>query len=120
MGSDIPLVESQSPKFLIWAGKDPDYATLERVQVIKGWYEDGVLYEKILNVALSDDRKLNEDGSVPDNGATVNMETGEWLRDKGDDELFVRWQDPYFKANISAFYYLRVLEIPTASSMSLS
>ena len=115
MGSDIKLQENQVPEFLIWAGKDPDYATLDRVQVIKGWYEEGVLYEEIFNVALSDERKLNEDGSVPDNGATVNMETGEWSKDKGDDELFVRWQDPFFKADVNAFYYLRVLEVPTAS-----
>jgi hypothetical protein len=115
MGSDLSLIKGQSPEFLIWAGKDPDYATLDRIQVVKGWYDDGVLYEEIFNVVLSDDRKLNEDGSVPDNGATVNMETGEWSSDKGDKELFVDWEDPYFNADVNAFYYLRVLEVPTAS-----
>ena len=115
MGSDLKLVNRKSPEFLIWAAKDPDLATLDRIQVIKGWYENGVLYEEIFDVALSDGRKLNEHGTVPDNGATVNMETGEWSRDKGDEELFVRWQDPYFNPEVNAFYYLRVLEVPTAS-----
>ena len=115
MGSDFELVNKQSPEFLIWAAKDPDFATLDRVQVIKGWYEDGALYEEIYDVALSDGRKLNEDGTVPDNGATVNMETGEWSFDKGDEELFVHWQDPYFNSEVNAFYYLRVLEVSTAS-----
>ena len=115
MGSDIELVKGKSPEFLIWAAKDPDLATLDRIQVVKGWYADGALYEEIFDVALSDGRKLNEDGSVPDNGATVNMKTGEWSKDKGDDELFVRWQDPYFNPEVNAFYYLRVLEVSTAS-----
>lgn len=115
MGSDLNLLENRSPEFLIWAAKDPELATLDRIQVIKGWYEDGALYEEIFDVALSDGRKLNDDGSVPDNGATVNMETGEWSFDKGDEELFVRWQDPYFNPEVNAFYYLRVLEVPTAS-----
>lgn len=115
MGSDLNLAENRSPEFLIWAAKDLDLATLDRIQVIKGWCENGALYEEIFDVALSDGRKLNTDGSVPDNGATVNLQTGEWSFDKGDSELFVRWQDPYFKPNVNAFYYLRVLEVPTAS-----
>ena len=115
MASDIELVKGKSPEFLIWAAKDPELATLDRIQVIKGWYEDGSLYEEIYDVALSDGRKLNEDGTVPDNGATVNMETGERSFDKGDDELFTRWQDTYFNPEVNAFYYLRVLEVPTAS-----
>lgn len=115
MGHDLKLEEGQYPEFLIWAAKDPDLATLDRIQVIKGWYENGTLYEEIFDVALSDGRALDQNGNVPDNAATVNMKTGEWSRDKGDDELFVRWQDPYFNPEVNSFYYLRVLEVPTAS-----
>lgn len=115
MGGNLKLRNGQPPEFIIWAMKDPDGANLDRVQIIKGWYKDGKLYEKIFNIALSDGRKLNADGSVPDNGATVNMQTGEWSRDKGDAELMVRWIDTEFDAAVRAFYYVRVLEVPTAS-----
>lgn len=104
MGGDLAVEVNRPPEFLIWAAKDPELATLDRIQVVKGWYENGTLYEEIFNVALSDGRKLNPDGTVPDNGATVNMETGEWSFDKGDEELFVRWQDPYFNPEVNAFY----------------
>ena len=116
MGGDLPKPPSAnaSPSFLIWAGKDAESANLDRIQVVKGWYKEGKLQEKIFNVALSDSRTLSEDGSVPDNGATVNMETGEWSKDKGDSELKTIWTDPEFDASVRAFYYLRVLELPTA------
>lgn len=115
MGSDLMVEKNRSPEFLIWAAKDPEMATLDRIQLIKGWYRDGAVYEQIFDVALSDGRKIKPDGTVPDNGATVNMETGEWSFEKGDDELFIHWQDPDFDAELNAFYYLRVLEVPTAS-----
>lgn len=115
MGGDLAKSENNSPpQFLIWASKDAESANLDRIQVVKGWYKDGKMQEKIFNVALSDGRALNEDDSVPDNEATVNMETGEWSKDKGDTELQTVWTDPEFDANVRAFYYLRVLEIPTA------
>ena len=75
---------------------------------------DGKLEEKIYNVALSDDRTVNEDGSVPDNNAPVNLETGEWAKDKGAVELTTVWTDPDFDSNARAFYYVRVLELETA------
>ncbi len=115
MGGDIQLKNGKAPSFLIWATKDAESANLDRIQVIKGWYKDGELHEKIYNVALSDNRKVNTDGSVPDNGATVNMETGAWSKDKGAIELQTVWTDPEFDAEVNAFYYLRVLELPTAS-----
>ncbi len=118
MGSDLqppqPSSHDSAPSFLIWASKDAESANLDRIQVIKGWYKDGKLQEKIFNVALSDGRTLNEDGTVPDNGASVNMETGEWAKDKGAVELQTVWKDPEFDATVRAFYYLRVLELPTA------
>ncbi len=112
MGGD--LSENKTPSFIIWAQKDAESANLDRIQVIKGWYKDGELHEKIYNVALSDNRKLNSDGTVPDNGATVNMETGEWDKSKGAIELQTVWTDPDFDASARCFYYLRVLELPTA------
>ena len=115
MGSDIPKKEGQTPEFIIWAMKDPDGANLDRIQVIKGWYKDGKQEEKIFTVALSDNRKLSADGKVPDNGATVDMKTGAWSKDKGDAELKVVWKDPEFDKTVSAFYYVRILEVPTAS-----
>ncbi|MEM6724713.1 MAG: DUF3604 domain-containing protein, partial [Bacteroidota bacterium] len=114
MGSDLNLPEGESPSFLIWASKDAQGANLDRVQVIKGWYADGQAQEKIYNVALSDNRIPNEDGTVPDNGAAVNLETGEWDQSKGAISLTTIWTDPAFDPNVKAFYYLRVLEVPTA------
>lgn len=110
MGADI---KTDHPEFLIWAAKDPDGANLDRIQVVKGWYRNGELNEKIFNVALSDQRQLHSDGKVPDNGAKINPETGAWDHTKGDKELFVRWSDPEFSQDMKAFYYLRVFEIET-------
>jgi len=113
MGSDI-VKKNQAPSFLIWAGKDPEGANLDRIQVIKGWYKDGQLSEKIFTVALSDNREVAADGSVPSNNATVNMETGAWNQSRGATTLQTVWTDPEFDPQADAFYYLRVLENPTA------
>ena len=115
MGQDM-VYNHEKPQFLIWAKRDENGANLDRIQVIKGWCDsDGAMYEEIFDVALSDGRSLNADGQVPDNGATVNMETGEWSRDKGDDEMKVVWTDEGFDPDQYSFYYVRVLEVPTAS-----
>jgi hypothetical protein len=113
MGSDLAS-ENTKPSFIIWAQKDVESANLDRIQVIKGWYKDGELHEKIYNVALSDNRKVGADGSVPNNEATVNMDTGEWDKSKGAVELQTVWTDPDFDSDVRCFYYLRVLELPTA------
>lgn len=115
MGSDLLNPAGKTPEFLIWAKKDSVGANLDRIQIIKGWHKHGQLHEKIFNVALSDGRKENHDGSIPDNGATVNFETGEWAKDKGDEEIMIVWKDPEFDPQAKAFYYVRVIEIPTAS-----
>ena len=73
------------------------------------------MLEKIFNVALSDDRTLNDDGSVPGNGAGVDLKTGAWSKDLGNIELSTVWSDPEFDPTVAAFYYVRVLELPTAS-----
>lgn len=109
MGGD--LANSQkAPGFLISAIKDPDGANLDRVQVIKGWVKaDGTSEEKVYDVALSDDRT---DGKVKV-GNTVDLETGKYTNTIGDPELKVFWTDPDFNSDQNAFYYVRVLEIPT-------
>lgn len=113
MGSDLAKAD-KAPSFLIWAGKDPEGANLDRIQVIKGWYKNGTLAEKIYTVALSDNRTINKDGTIPSNNASVNMETGAWDRSKGATSLQTVWTDPDFDPAADAFYYVRVIENPTA------
>ena len=115
MGGDLSNApQGQAPIFLIRAVKDPDGANLDRVQVIKGWNdENSELHEKIYNVALSDGRKVNKGNKSPPVGNTVNVTDASYTNTIGDPELAVVWQDPDFNENELAFYYLRVLEIPT-------
>ena len=115
MGGDLTHApDNKSPQFLIRAVKDPDGANLDRVQVIKGWRDtNGELHEKIYNVALSDDRKPNWRGKVKPVGSSVDIASVSYTNTIGDPELAVVWQDPDFKQDELAFYYLRVLQIPT-------
>ena len=115
MGGDLTNApDGLSPTFLIRAAKDPDGANLDRVQVIKGWHDtNGELFEKIYNVALSDNRKHNWRGKVKPVGNTVNVADASYTNTVGDSELAVVWQDPDFDKDQLAFYYVRVLEIPT-------
>lgn len=115
MGNDLKDPNGK-PQFLVWAKRDANGATLDRIQIIKGWADEGgAVYEEIFDVALSDGRKLNADGSVPSNGATVDRQTGAWSKDKGAEELKVIWTDEDFNPAHHSFYYVRVLEVPTAS-----
>ncbi len=102
-----------APTFLAWAVKDPESANLDRLQIIKGWLDDDGAHEKIFTVSLSDGRELNEDGTTPDNGASVDLTTGEYSADKGNVELKAVWTDPEFDATQSSYYFVRVLENPT-------
>lgn len=113
MGGDLTINANESPKFLVWALKDPMNANLDRIQIIKGWYENGTLKEKIFNVAASDNR-LKPDGTVTPTDAQVNLKTAEFDTSKGAAEFMTIWTDPDFNANTNAFYYVRVLQIPTA------
>ena len=115
MGGDLTRApKGKSPRFLIRAVKDPDGANLDRVQVIKGWRDEkGELHEKIYNVALSDGRKETRDGKVPPVGSTVDIQNTTYTNSIGDPELATMWQDPNFNKDELAFYYVRVLEIPT-------
>ncbi|WP_440875173.1 DUF3604 domain-containing protein [Thalassotalea sp. PLHSN55] len=113
MGADLDKSKAKkgkAPKFTIAALKATKGANLDRVQIVKGWLNaDGTSSEKVYDVALSDGRTS---GETPV-GNTVNMETGEYTNDIGDAELRTFWQDPDFDADQAAFYYVRVLEIPT-------
>ena len=115
MGGDLTAApEGKAPSFLIRAVKDPDGANLDRVQVIKGWRDqDGELHEKIYNVALSDGRTENPEGEAVAVGSTVNVADASYTNSIGDPDLTVVWTDPDFDPGERAFYYLRVLEIPT-------
>jgi len=115
MGGDLTQAPAgKSPRFLIRAVRDPDGANLDRVQVVKGWRDkDGQLHEKIHDVALSDSRRADSDGKVPPVGSTVDVTEATYDNSIGDPELAVVWTDPDFDRDELAFYYLRVLEIPT-------
>ncbi|QAX30761.1 DUF3604 domain-containing protein [Leisingera sp. NJS204] len=111
MGGDLARPEGDSaPSLLIHAVKDPLGANLDRVQVVKGWLgTDGKTHETIYDVVLSDGRT---DGSV-DVGDTIDPETGSYTNDIGAPEFVTLWTDPDFAPGLRAFYYVRVLQIPT-------
>ncbi|RCL41217.1 MAG: DUF3604 domain-containing protein [Gammaproteobacteria bacterium] len=113
MGSTINIEEGKEPRFFVWAISDPLGAPLQRVQIIKGWLEDGLHKEKVFDVACSDG--LNVDpltNRCPDNEARVNLTDCAISNDKGDSEIKTFWKDPDFLADQEAFYYSRVLENP--------
>jgi hypothetical protein len=116
MGGDLSNAPSgKSPTFLVAALKDPIGANIDRVQIVKGWMDSsGDLQEKVYDVAVSDGRTIDSNGraSAPV-GNTVDVENATWSNTIGDPELITVWQDPDFDAAESAFYYVRVLEIPT-------
>ncbi len=104
----------QAPTFLIAALKDPIGANLDRVQIIKGWMDEaGETHELIYDIAWSGDRQPGTDGKLPPVGNTVDLEAATWTNTIGDSELATVWTDPDFDPDESAFYYVRVLEIPT-------
>jgi len=114
MGADLPPMKGVAPTFVVWAVKDPTSANLDRIQIIKGWSKDGQSFEKIYDVAWSGDRKPNKwSGRVPAIQSTVDMENATYTNTVGSTELKTVWTDPEFDASLHAFYYARVLEIPT-------
>jgi len=115
MGGDLTTApRGKVPEFLIRAVKDPDGANLDRVQVIKGWRDkNGELHEKVYEAALSDGREINSKGKAPQVGSTVDVADASYTNSIGSPELATVWKDPEFDPAELAFYYARVIEIPT-------
>ena len=116
MGGDLPdASRGKSPTFLVAALKDPIGANLDRIQIVKGWIDaEGNTQERIYDIALSDNRVIGDDGRARTPvGNTVSVEDASWSNTIGATELIQVWEDPDFDPALSAFYYLRVLEIPT-------
>ena len=115
MGGDMTAApDGAAPTFMVIALRDPIGANLDRVQIVKGWMDDrGDLHEKVYDVAWSGDRQPGADGKLPPVGNTVDVEAANWTNTIGASELATIWTDPDFDADESAFYYVRVLEIPT-------
>lgn len=115
MGGDLTKAPNgKAPTFLVAALKDAIGANLDRIQIIKGWLgKDGKVQEKIYDVVWSGERKPGPDGKVPSVGSTVDVENAMWTNTIGAPELIAVWNDPEFDPTLRAFYYVRVLEIPT-------
>jgi hypothetical protein len=117
MGSDLkaPPAADKAPTFLVMASKDPKSGNLDRIQVVKGWLDaSGKQHEKVYDVAWGGDRKADpKTGKLPPVGDTVNPATAEYTNTIGAAELATAWTDPDFDPAERAFYYVRVLEIPT-------
>lgn len=114
MGGDLTVNTGTAPRFLIAATKDPMSANLDRVQVIKGWQStDGKTHEKIYNVKWAGNRKVDANGKIAAIGSTVNVAEATYSNSIGAAELSTVWADPDFDKSQQAFYYVRVMEIPT-------
>jgi hypothetical protein len=116
MGGELSsAARGKSPRFMVRALRDPDGANLDRVQIIKGWIDKkGKTFERIYDVAVAGDRKIGRDGRARESvGNTVNIEKAAYTNSIGDAVLAAHWQDPDFDPKQDAFYYVRVLEIPT-------
>jgi len=117
MGGDLYRGPAgKSPTFLVGALKDPYSGNLDRIQIIKGWVDNsGKTHEKVYNVVWGDaeKRKLDKNGKLPDVGNTVNVANATWSNSIGDAELITVWKDPDFDPDLKAFYYARIIEIPT-------
>jgi hypothetical protein len=116
MGGDLSNApKGSAPSFMIRAMRDADGANLDRVQIIKGWLDDaGQTHERIYDVAVSDGRKIGPDGRCKTPvGNTVNVADASYTNTVGDPVMSAHWTDPNFNSKHAAFYYIRVIEIPT-------
>ena len=114
MGGELVATDTQPPVFVVHAMADPKSGTLDRIQIVKGWVDaSGDSFEKVFDVAWSSDERLQEDGSLTPVPNTVNLETGTWSNAAGAANLSAAWTDPEFDPTMRAFYYVRVLEVPT-------
>ena len=117
MGGDLRNAPAgaKAPTFMAYALRDPIGANLDRLQIIKGWLDaDGKLHERVYDLAVADGRTIDANGrcSTPV-GNTVDLEAANWVNTIGDSELLSVWTDPDFDPKERAFYYVRVIEIPT-------
>ena len=115
MGGDLHKpAAGKAPTFLVAAMKDPMSGNLDRIQIVKGWMEaGGELREKVHDVVWSGGRKPGANGKLPPVGSTVDVKNATWTNTIGSPELIAVWTDPDFDPRESAFYYARVIEIPT-------
>jgi len=116
MGGDLPARPDNAgaPTFMVYALRDPIGANLDRVQIVKGWLDaKGNSQEKVYDVVWAGDREPNAEGKLPPVGNTVDAKNATWTNTIGAPELGAVWSDPEFDAEQKAFYYARVLEIPT-------
>jgi hypothetical protein len=117
MGGDLQNApRGKAPTFLVAALKDPYSGNLDRIQIVKGWLDGrGKTHEKVYNVVWGDaeSRQLDRSGRLSAVGNTVDVENATWTNTIGDPELITVWTDPDFDAKQRAFYYARVIEIPT-------
>jgi hypothetical protein len=115
MGGDLTRAPAgKAPTFLVAALKDPIGANLDRYQIVKGWMDaSGKLHEKVYDVVWSGNRKHDRNGKLPPVGNTVDLATATWSNTIGAPELITVWRDPDFDPKQPAFYYGRVIEIPT-------
>ena len=118
----VPMGSHLSPRpedalaatFLVSALKDPEGANLDRIQIVKGWRDaEGQLHERVHDVALAGGRSVGAEGDAPPVGSTVDVASATYTNTIGDAQLASVWTDPDFDAAQSAFYYARVIEIPT-------
>lgn len=115
MGADLSEHQGdKAPSFMVYALRDSLGANLDRIQIVKGWLDErGETHEKVYDVAWSAGREMTADGELPPVGNTVDVANANWTNSIGASELGAVWVDPDFDASQSAFYYARVLEIPT-------
>ncbi|MFC1657082.1 DUF3604 domain-containing protein [Candidatus Moduliflexota bacterium] len=115
MGGDLsPSGDGKAPTFLVAALKDPFSGNLDRIQIVKGWLDDGgKRMEKVYDAVWSGDRTPDGKGNLPPVGNTVDVANAVWFNTIGAPELITVWKDPDFKPSQRAFYYARVIEIPT-------
>ncbi|UCC85439.1 MAG: DUF3604 domain-containing protein [Gemmatimonadota bacterium] len=115
MGGDLRPRTGDAPTFMVYALRDPIGANLDRIQIIKGWMgSSGETHERVYDVAVSDGRRIGSDGRCRTPvGNSVDLEAASWTNTIGDSELAAVWTDPDFDPSQPAFYYARVLEIPT-------
>ncbi|MCF6263732.1 MAG: DUF3604 domain-containing protein [Xanthomonadales bacterium] len=115
MGGDLPsAIDGLAPSLMIAALKGPNSGNLDRIQVIKGWVDvDGNTHDKIYDVVWSGERRIDIDGKLPAVGNSVNIADASYTNTIGSSELQTVWTDPDFDPSVAAFYYLRVIEIPT-------